>query len=209
VTASARVAGPSSTGFYVTMEIAHNNPDPIRTLALDPGTRELGYAVLDRTELVYFGVHSFRDRSSARRVLADGQRFVGKLIAKFRPKLFVIEKTFYVNSKRTSLLHVLAGELTNLARDHGSSVLAYAPTTVKKAITGNGAATKRELAEILVTRRYPHLDRYLRTDTRTREQYWQNAFDAIALALTGYEEFTSSQMRAALKLPPRSKHRAA
>jgi hypothetical protein len=32
---------------------------PLRTLALDPGTREMGYAVLESTDLLYFGVHIF------------------------------------------------------------------------------------------------------------------------------------------------------
>src|SRR2546427_8961614 len=41
---------------------------PLRTLALDPGTREMGYAVLESTDLFYFGVHTFPHRCSARRL---------------------------------------------------------------------------------------------------------------------------------------------
>jgi hypothetical protein len=59
---------------------------------------------------------------------------------------------------------------------------------VKKMICGRGDATKREVAETLIRQRYPYLEKYLTTDLRTRERYWQNMFDAVALGLTGCEE---------------------
>jgi hypothetical protein len=34
----------------------------LRTLAIDPGTREMGYVVLEGTELLHFGVHTFPHR---------------------------------------------------------------------------------------------------------------------------------------------------
>lgn len=170
---------------------------PLRTLALDPGTREMGYAVLEGTELLYFGVHTFRRRTSARHLLAEGQRFVTDLLQTFYPQLFVIEKTFYAKSKRSALLHVFVEEMQRFATRHHLLVRAYAPTTVKKAITGHGAATKRHVAETLIQRGYPYLAKYLRTDLRTREKYWENMFDAVAVGLTGYEEVSRHQTQRA------------
>lgn len=148
----------------------------------------MGYAILENTELIFFGVRTFKRRHSARTILADGQRFIKDLLDAFEPHLFVIEKTFYAKSKRSSLLHVFVEEMTKLARKRGLTVLAYAPTAVKKTMAGDGGATKRRLAELMVER-YPYLERFLRTDLRTKEKYWENMFDAVALALTGYEEY--------------------
>ena len=52
------------------MANADHNRIPLRTLAIDPGTREMGYAVLEEQELLYFGVHTFKPGQSARRLLA-------------------------------------------------------------------------------------------------------------------------------------------
>lgn len=182
------------------MENADKRQSPLRTLALDPGTREAGYAVLEGTELLFFGVHTFKHRKSARSLLKEGQGFVSGLVDAFDPQIFVIEKTFYAKSKRSSLLHVFADEIARFARGKRLRVLAYAPSTVKKAIAGNGAATKRQVAETLVRHWYPYLEKYLRTDLRTQERYWENMFDAVALGLTGHEEVVRERVRRVLKL---------
>ena len=180
------------------MENVHLTRGPIRTLAIDPGTREMGYAVLEANEPLYFGVHTFKERTSARSLLLEGQRFVTDLINTYDPRLFVIEKTFYAKSKRSSLLHVFVEEMKRFAIKRKLLVLAYAPTTVKKAITGDGAATKREVAETLI-RQYPYLAKYLRTDIRTEERYWENMFDAVAVGLTGYERAMKQMVCKALE----------
>ena len=159
---------------------------PRRTLAIDPSTREIGHAILEANDLLYFGVHTLRHRTSTRRLLADGQRVVADLITRFDPHLLVIAKADDAKSKRSARLHGVVVEIQRCAHQHGVRVAAYAPTTVKKTITGNGAATKREVAETLV-RWYPYLAKYLRTDRRTREHYWEHMFAAVALGLTGSE----------------------
>ena len=101
--------------------MAHNAvpTTPLRTLALDPGTREMGYAVLESTDLLYFGVHTFPHRCSARRLCAEGQRFVEGLIDGYAPQLFVIEKTWYAKSKRSSRLHVFVEAMEGVAARQG------------------------------------------------------------------------------------------
>ncbi len=147
----------------------------------------MGYAILEANDLVYFGVHTFRHRASTRRLLAERQHVVTDLITRFAPHLFVIGKAGDVRSQHSARLHGLVEEIQRGAQQHRVRVAAYALTTVKKTITGNGAATKREVAETLV-QFYPYLAKYLRTDLRTREHYWQHMFAAVALGLTGAEE---------------------
>src|SRR6266571_3235648 len=167
---------------------------PLRTLAIDPGTREMGYAVLEGTDLLYFGVHTFAHRRAAHQLRADGQRFVRRLMDTFAPQVFVIEKMRYAQSKRSARLPVVVEAMQRCARRQGLLVLTYAPATVKQMICGHGHATKREVAEALVRKHYGYLEKYRRTDLRTREMYWQNMFDAVALGLTGCEEGYKKQM---------------
>jgi Holliday junction resolvasome RuvABC endonuclease subunit len=175
---------------------------PLRTLALDPGTHELGYAVLESTDLLYFGVHTFPHRCSARRLCAEGEQFVQGLMDAYAPQLLVIEKTWYAKSTRSTRLHVFVEAMEDFAARQELLVRAYTPRMVKKMICGHGDATRRDVAETLV-HRYPYLAKYLRTDLRTRDKYWQSMFAAVALGLTGFEEVSRSRVAP----PDVTKHR--
>jgi hypothetical protein len=65
---------------------------------------------------------------------------------------------------------------------------------VKYIIVGDEAAPRRQVAETLVRQGYPYLAKYLTTDLRTHERYWENMFDALALGLTAYEELTKEKV---------------
>ena len=157
----------------------------LRTIALDPGTREMGYAVLEDKELVFFGVRTFRTRSG-RKLVAEARHFLSELVTDFAPHVVAIEKTRYSASRRSGLLHPVVDELTTFARRNGIRAFAVPPRTVMTAIVGEGRVTRRDVTEMIV-RWYPYLERYLRKDQRSREVYWSKMFNAIALALTAYE----------------------
>ncbi len=129
---------------------------PLRLLAIDPGTREMGYAVLEATELLHFGVYTFPHHLSARQLCAHGQRFLAGVITAFAPRLLVMERIVVATSTRSPRLHVFVEELRRYATDHHLQVAAYAPTTIKKAVTGHATATKRAVAETLL-QWYPYL----------------------------------------------------
>jgi Holliday junction resolvasome RuvABC endonuclease subunit len=57
-----------------------------------------------------------------------------------------------------------------------------ATNTVRKALCGNGAASKKEVARVVASR-YPELKSYLTSDRRWKEKYYFNMFDAVALGL--------------------------
>jgi len=61
-------------------------------------------------------------------------------------------------------------------------VLSFAPNTVKKYITGNGRASKAEVAKVIISK-YPELKVYLTQDRAWKERYHQNMFDAVALGI--------------------------
>jgi Holliday junction resolvasome RuvABC endonuclease subunit len=62
-------------------------------------------------------------------------------------------------------------------------VIAKSASTVKKFLTGNGRATKEEIARACA-RYYPQLKAYLRQTAKWRTQYHGNMFDAVALGHT-------------------------
>ena len=152
-----------------------------KILAIDPGTRQIGVAVLENKTLVYFAVKTIRDRSTAQKVLRQAVAIVIDLIATHGPNCLAIEKMFVVQ-KSAALLSVVAGEIKSAARGSGLDVYEYAPTTIRKFICQTGKATKAEVAKS-VALRYPELKQHLNTITRWEQKYYANMFDAVAVGL--------------------------
>jgi Holliday junction resolvasome RuvABC endonuclease subunit len=166
----------------------------LRTLAIEPGTREMGSVVLAGTELWHFGVPTFPHRLTDHQLLDEGQRFARALIETFDPHVFAIEPTRYARSTRSPRLHRLVTGLQRVAKRRGLLVVAYPPSRVKETIGGDAVAPRRHVAETLVRQGYPYLAKYLTTDRRSQERYWEQMFDALALGLTAYEEIAKAQV---------------
>ena len=151
-------------------------------LAIDPGTRHMGVAVLTAPELVYYGVKSFRGQRPADALIRATRAALQHLIAMHRPTILAYEKTFYVQSKRSALLHVQEAEITRVGRLAGLRVIGYAPTRVRSLLCQDGRATKQVVARLLADR-FPELGRYLATGSPRQDTYWLNMFDAIAVGV--------------------------
>ncbi|MDP3779321.1 MAG: crossover junction endodeoxyribonuclease RuvC [bacterium] len=167
---------------------------PLRILAINPGTHNMGYAVLDAGELLYNRVHTFTRRKTGLSTLAEGRRFVNALIEAFNPTVFVIENAFHTQAERSSLLHALVDEITRVAGQRGLKVFPYTPATVKKAITGVETASTRKVAETIVRLWYHRLGEYLHTDAPEQDTYWENMFDAVALGVVAHYEVTGQKL---------------
>lgn len=153
-----------------------------KVLAIDPGTREMGIAFLEKEKLIHQGVKIIKKRRSPPETLKEGRKIVLRLIKDFRPKILVVEKAFFTNNRNAALLNILVDEIKAIARRKKLKVMSFAPSTVKKAICGYGRASKKEVARIIVSK-YPELKVYLTQDRAWKELYHQNMFDAVALGM--------------------------
>ena len=153
-----------------------------KILAIDPGTKYMGVALLENGTLIHCGVKVIRNRRSPHETLWACRKIILRLIRDFRPQILVVEKTFFAKSKNTALLNVLVDEIRNMGRRKRLQVLSFAPSTVKKKICGNGRAGKEEVAKVIVSK-YPELKVFLTQDRKWKERYHQNMFDAVALGM--------------------------
>jgi len=153
-----------------------------RILAIDPGTRNIGFAFLDKGALVHYGVKTIRKLRSPHEKLKAGRKIVLRLINDFRPQTLVVEKTFFANNRNSALLNVLADEIKAVGKRKGLKVESLAANSVRKMLCGNGRATKDDVARAMVSR-FPELKPYLTSDRRWKERYHRNMFDAVALAI--------------------------
>lgn len=163
------------------------NKKPIRILAIDPGTREMGVAVLEGNMLVYFSVKALRQGKLPQRVLRHGIQIIERLIDEYEPQVIALEKISYLGSRRSSVLHAFCKKIRMIAKTQNIDIFEHPSVLARKIICGDKKPTKRETAKVLVNL-YPELRKYIieskTYNKKQKERYWMNVFDAITLALT-------------------------
>jgi crossover junction endodeoxyribonuclease RuvC len=122
----------------------------LRILAIDPGTRKMGFAFFEHKNLLYHGVESIKSRKSPHETLREARKTILRLIKDFKPDILAVEKAFFTNNRSASLLNVFIAEIRAIGRRKRLKVMSFAPSTVKKAICGNGRASKKEVARVIV-----------------------------------------------------------
>ena len=155
------------------------NPETI--LALDPGLRELGYAVLAGKRLVTSGVLSLRTVPRHQRLSA----IQGSLVAwnrAYRPRALVLEHIPRRPLDSLAGLPALGRLIRRFVNRRHLRLAVYSAKTVRQSVVGDGWAGKREVTKSLCGS-FPALRVHLTQDRKWKERYWSNMFDAIALAL--------------------------
>jgi len=149
-------------------------------LALDPGLRELGFAVLKGPKLLASGVRPLFLTPKQFRV-DEGRRVLKQWLQAYDPDIVLVERTYAHPTGTFDSVHRFATALQKAAGRRGFAAATYPPQTVRKAIVGNGNAPKSAIARVLAAK-YPSLRVYVTQDRKWKERYWQNLFDALALA---------------------------
>jgi crossover junction endodeoxyribonuclease RuvC len=123
-----------------------------RVIGIDPGTRTLGWAVIEARgtamKLVACGAIEGGSQERPAR-LARILNGLAVVIAKHRPAEAALEEVFVGRNSRTALV-IGEGRGVALAAlgQAGLSVAGYPARAIKRAVTGNGAASKEQVARM-------------------------------------------------------------
>lgn len=157
-----------------------------RTLALDPGTRFLGYALFDGHDLVYHGVVTAPVESPPWDRLRTMTARVARMIHDFQPDTLALEGAL-VRVRRAALMQALVRTLIRLGHRRCLTTRAFAPSTVKKVLAGHGHASKEDVWRIVIDE-YPELRPYVLSEPQWRARFHGNMLDAVAVALVVFDE---------------------
>jgi len=159
-------------------------------LGIDPGTKEMGLAVLQGDRLRYFGVRTLPNGRRHHEALGLAKRIVLDLIARYAPTIVAIEEPLNLTTHRSHLLNVITDELRDRAAELGLSVVVLSPLEIRERLTGNPRATKIEIAEYLANHGFEQLQTLIpkrparaALGLRPKDKYWLHMFDALALAV--------------------------
>jgi crossover junction endodeoxyribonuclease RuvC len=126
---------------------------PLRVLGIDPGLNITGYGVLEMTaagpKVCEAGVVRGRTRGSLAARVAEIHEGVAEVIASLKPTVMALEELYsHYERPRTSILMGHARGVICLAGvQAGIPVVHYSATRIKKLLTGNGRAPKRQMQE--------------------------------------------------------------
>ena len=129
-------------------------------LGVDPGTLFMGYAILHTigsyVEILDFGVYDVHKLEDQYTRLQREFFFIQQLIDKYHPTILAIESQFVDKNPQTMIKIVHAqGVAIAAALSKDVPVQEYSPMKIKMAITGNGHATKQQVADML--QRFLHI----------------------------------------------------
>ncbi len=149
-----------------------------RILGVDPGTNVLGFAIVDASRqkqtVVEIGVVTFAHISEEHAVkLRYIHEQITDLIEQYKPTEMAIEAPFYGKNVQSMLkLGRAQGVAIAAAIAHGLDIAEYSPKRIKQAVTGNGNASKEQVAgmcEVICKLKF--------------DQKYLDATDALAVAL--------------------------
>ena len=125
-------------------------------LGIDPGTATTGYGVvqgdgLGLVSLVECGVIRTRPRDPLAARLREIYDGVSELVSRHRPNALSVEDVFYAKNVRTTVVLGHARGVVLLAgHQAGVDIHEIPPAEIKKAVVGNGAATKEQVQFMLM-----------------------------------------------------------
>ncbi|OLE55410.1 MAG: hypothetical protein AUG51_02835 [Acidobacteria bacterium 13_1_20CM_3_53_8] len=151
-------------------------------LSIDPGTRNIGVAVLVAGELTYYAVKIIRTRRTFQEGCGGVVHTIRELIREHQPDILAIKQPLIIQQSAVSLAQVIR-EIKKTSQQEGVTVYEFAPKIVRQFICGTDKATKRQLAERIASQ-YVELTRYLKGQSKWEVLYYGKLFDAIAVGLT-------------------------
>ena len=162
-------------------------------LGIDPGFGRTGYAIVRKDQrnnivCVAYGClstdpqHAFPDR------LGEIYTEIQEIIEEFKPEVLCVEELFFARNVTTALQVAHArGIILLAAQQNQLPILEFKPVQVKQAVAGTGAASKRQVQE-MVTSLFK-LDKIPQPD---------DAADALAVAWCGATSYSILQIKKSL-----------
>ena len=158
---------------------------PYKLIGIDPGTNILGYAIIEvrkkKLYLIEHGLVKLSHLSSHQLKLKKIFERIQELIEIHKPKEMAVEAPFFGKNVQSMLkLGRAQGVTIAAAMTKNVDVSEYAPKRIKQSVTGNGNASKEQVAAMV--------EKILNTKIK---QSTFDSTDAIAVAICHYYQSTS------------------
>ncbi len=123
-------------------------------LGIDPGLARTGYGLIaaekNNLKLIAYGCVATLAKAPFDLRLKKIHLELGKIIKKFRPAIFSIEKIFFCKNAKTAIdVGQARGVAILAAAEHNLKIHEFTPLEVKQTITGYGRAEKPQMQKMI------------------------------------------------------------
>lgn len=162
-----------------------DKPEKIKILGIDPGTQIMGYAVLEyffgHSKVEIMGVVKLKKFLDHQEKLKEIFLQTQEIIEIYKPTELAIEAPFYGKNIQSMLkLGRAQGVAIAAGITMGLNISEYSPKKVKQSITGNGNASKEQVAAMLQNI----------LNIRLENEFF-DATDALGVALCHFHQISS------------------
>lgn len=125
-----------------------------KILGVDPGTNQLGYALIEvrgkQLKLITLGILRLKSYEDHQTKLKEIFLQLQEIIETYLPTQMAVEAPFYGKNVQSMLkLGRAQGVAMAAAMTMGLKISEYAPKKIKQSVTGNGNASKEQVAAML------------------------------------------------------------
>jgi len=122
-------------------------------LGIDPGSRRIGYGVIDkrRSDLILLkaGLLKISSQNDAGALL-EIKNQINDIINEFNPGIMAVEKVYFSKNKKTALSVAQArGVIILVGSDRGLKIKELSPNEVKLGVTGYGRSDKIAVSKMV------------------------------------------------------------
>ena len=126
----------------------------MKIIGIDPGTNMLGYSILEtsnkKEEIIVSGKLNLTKITNSYQKLNEIFRKISLIVSEFSPNQMAIEAPFYGKNVQSMLkLGRAQGVAIAAAINLDVEIFEYSPRKIKQSITGNGNASKEQVAQML------------------------------------------------------------
>lgn len=128
--------------------------DHYKILGVDPGTQVLGYAIIEiikkEVKVIDMGEIHLKKYESHQEKLKEIFLQLQEIIETYLPRELAVESPFYGKNVQSMLkLGRAQGVAMAAGMTMGLNIVEYSPKSIKQSITGNGNASKEQVAAML------------------------------------------------------------
>lgn len=173
-------------------------------LGIDPGTATTGFSIVksdgkSRPELVAHGlIETSKDGHPGARLI-EIYKQTTELLTKYKPTVVAMERIFFFINKKTVIrVSQAQGVLLLAAADLDIPVIEYAPGQIKLTVGGHGKADKKVMQGVIK-------EMFGVEAEKNKKTHFDNAADAIAIAVCHIRQVANPTPVKIKKLKPRKK----
>jgi len=152
--------------------------EPLKIIAINPGTRYLGIAVFQGTELMDWRIKILKGKWSKEK-MKKAIGIISDFIERYETAVLAIKKLH--PSRRSQNLTLLVARIKEFSKRRGLKVYQYSIKELEDFFVENEKLNKRNLAEAVVSK-YPVLSHDLNEERSHKNPYHIRAVEAVALA---------------------------